>query len=470
MKKIQIAALLLGLLTLTLLIIAGRDKLFGDRTGGKKTAENKNSESATSQGLEGEPVVRIEDDTSPYIIPVIEKDPDSETSGNDEEAAGTEKDTGSGPAQADVPESGMEFYDGEAESILERLTLKEKLYQMLILTPEQLTGTEQVTAAGETTKNCIEKYPVGGLIYFAGNLKDPAQTKEMLSKTAEYALETEGVPLFLCIDEEGGRVSRIGSNSSFGVTRIKPMAKIGSEDEAYEAGETIGAYLAELGFNVDFAPDTDVLTNPQNTVIGDRSFGSDPERVVRYAKAYSDGLHDCGMLSTYKHFPGHGATRDDTHEGFAYTNKTMDELMEKELVPFADAQAAGADMIMVSHISVPKILGDNTPCSLSGHMITDILRGEFNYRGLIVTDAMQMGAITKMYGDTQAAVMAVKAGNDLLLMTDSHQAVVAALEKSVNDGEIKEERIDDSVRRIISTKLRLRDREPENENEDTPGE
>ena len=145
-----------------------------------------------------------------------------------------------------------------------------------------------------------------------------------------------------------------------------------------------------MGFNVEFAPDADVLTNSANSVIGDRSFGTEPNFVAECAASYSDGLHGAGVLSTFKHFPGHGATADDTHQGFAYTNKTLTELKENELIPFMKAQDEGVDFIMISHISVPNILGDNTPCTLSEYMISEVLRGDLGYQGIIITDAMNM--------------------------------------------------------------------------------
>ena len=347
----------------------------------------------------------------------------------------------------------LEVKEEQAEEILAKMSLEEKVYQMFIVKPEQLTGAETVTAAGDTTKNCLQEYPVGGLVYFKANLLNKEQTSAMLSNSQKYALEISGLPLFLCVDEEGGKVARISSNASFGFEKIKPMKEMKSAEEAYGAGNAIGGYLSELGFNVDFAPDADVITNPQNTVIGDRSFGNDPELVKNYAAAYSDGLHSNGVLSAFKHFPGHGATEGDTHEGFAYTNKTLEELKQSELVPFMAAQEKGVDMVMISHISVPEILGNNTPCTLSRYMVTDVLKGELGYKGLIVTDAMNMGAITNTYGNDQAVVEAVKAGVDLILMPVDFKSAANAVVAAVEAGEIEMDSIDESVKKIIVKKL-----------------
>lgn len=350
-----------------------------------------------------------------------------------------------------APDKGQ--IERQARELLDAMSLEQKIYQMFIVTPEALTDGANVTTADGIMRAKLAEYPVGGFIYFSGNLTDAEQTVEMLRCTQEAAADIEGIPVFLCVDEEGGKVARIGNNKNFDVPEIKPMGKVKSEEDAYKAGNQIGAYLSALGFNLDFAPDADVLTNQENTVIGDRSFGADAGRVLCYAGAYSDGLHDNGVLSTFKHFPGHGATKADTHEGFAYTDKTYGELSEAELIPFAGASEAGADFIMVSHISVPNITGDNTPCSLSYKMVTEILRGDLGYDGIIVTDAMNMGAIIGKYTSGEAAAAAINAGVDMILMPqDFHQAAEGVLD-AVRCGLLSEERIDTSVRRILEAKL-----------------
>jgi len=344
--------------------------------------------------------------------------------------------------------------ESQAEEILSSMSLEEKIYQMFIVAPEQLTGANPVTAAGEVTKHKLMEYPVGGLIYFEANIVSPEQIKEMLDSTQSYAYEIEGLPLFLCVDEEGGRVAKIGNNTAFSVRRVPAMQEITGERDAYEAGAAIGGYLSQFGFNVDFAPVADVLTNSGNTVIGDRSFGNDPDAVTRLAASFSAGLHSENILSAFKHFPGHGATEADTHEGFAYTDKTYEELLEAELKPFAAAEENNVDFVMAAHISVPEVTGDNTPCSLSHKMITEILRDELGYQGLVITDALQMGAITQSYTPQEAAVLSIQAGVDLLLMPQDLPAAFQGVLEAVEAGEITEERIDESVRRIIRTKCK----------------
>ena len=335
------------------------------------------------------------------------------------------------------------------------MTLEEKVYQMFIVTPEQLTGCDPTTTADNIMKVSIERTPVGGLCFFKKNLVTPGGVIEMLKTTQEYSKSITGLPMFFCIDEEGGTVARIANQKAFGVTNVGNMADIKSESEASIAGNTVGAYLAFLGFNVDFAPDADVLSNPLNLVIGSRSFGSDPNLVAKYASAFSKGLQAQGVLSTFKHFPGHGDTVEDSHFGTAKSNKTYEELLACDLVPFAEAETGGVDFVMVAHISLPNVLGDETPCSLSYHMITEVLRGELGYNGLIITDSLKMGAITNHYQPQTAAVMAVQAGADILLMPDNFVVAHSGVVNAVKNGTISEERINESVRRILEAKQRI---------------
>lgn len=337
--------------------------------------------------------------------------------------------------------------------ILRQLTVEEKVDQLFILTPEALLGRfSSVTGAGNAMRTALTNHPVGGLIFFAGNLKDPAQTRSMLSAIHSYAMERQGLPPLLCVDEEGGRVVRIANKKAYGVYNVGSMKTMKNEGSAYNAGAYIGSYLRDLGFTVDFAPVADVLSVSGSTVIGDRSFGSDPYRVSSMAKAYSDGLHAQGILSTYKHFPGHGATAADTHKGFAYTSKSLEQLMQSDMIPYKEAQAAGIDAVMVAHVSVPGVTGSSVPSSLSGTVITGILRNRLGYQGLVVTDSLSMGAITQSYSASNAAVMAVEAGVDLLLMPEDFNAARNGVLNAVSRGEITMARLDQSVLRIIHAK------------------
>lgn len=345
----------------------------------------------------------------------------------------------------------------EVNAILDNMTLEEKICQMFIVSPEELTNYNNVTAAGANTKKAIAKYHVGGVIYFSGNIKSESQIKKLLANTQAYATANNGIPMFLSVDEEGGQVARIANNSNFKVKKFGYMSKLTSKKEAYTVGDTIGTYLSDLGFNLDFAPDTDVLTNSKNTVVKDRSFSSDSKIVINYALEYAKGLNAHGVYATYKHFPGHGSTEGDTHEGFAYTNKTYKELLKSELVPFMSGIKNKIDFMMVGHISVPNVIGDNTPSSMSKVMVNDILREKLGYDGVVITDAMNMGAISKNYTIQDSTIKVVEAGCDIILMPSDFRKAYNSLLLAVKNGQIKEERIDDSVRRILLLKKRRLD-------------
>lgn len=339
---------------------------------------------------------------------------------------------------------------------LSAMSLEEKVAQLFFITPEALTGFQTVTAAGETTKAALDRYPVGGLVYFSQNLLSPTQTKEMLSTIQDYMTEKQGFPIFLGVDEEGGRVLRIGNKKAFEVERIEAMGELAKQQDLQvieQAGATIGAYLSDLGFTVDFAPDADVITNRENQVIGDRSFGTNPQVVADMAWAFCKGLHTKHIFAAYKHFPGHGGTTEDSHTGYAFSYKTLDELKEQELVPFQAGCEKGVDFIMVAHISLPNVTSDDLPASLSKVLITDLLRTEMGYQGIIITDALGMGAIANHYSSAESAVLALEAGCDMLLMPENFSEAYLAVLQAVADGRLTEERIDASVMRILSAKL-----------------
>ena len=357
------------------------------------------------------------------------------------------------PTEEPVPE-----YNEEIESIVGNLDVEEKVAQLFICTPEQVIDRSLiVTQAGEKSKDALTLYPIGGLVYFAQNLEDPEQTKEMLSNTKQYIYDACGIEPFIAADEEGGRVVRIADNEAFEIENVGPMADIGRAgdlDGAYNAGATIGEYMSELGFNLDFAPCADVLTNKDNEAIGDRSFSSDPTIVSRLSWQYASGLQDKGVTACYKHFPGHGSVDGDTHTGAVSQNKAKEELYDTDWVPFSNAITNDVKMIMVGHISCPEITGDDTPASLSSVMMTDILRGEMGFEGIIITDSFLMEAVVSKYPDPgEAAVNAIKAGADIVLMpADFHEAYNAVL-SAVSAGEIEEDRVDESLRRILRVKL-----------------
>ncbi len=356
----------------------------------------------------------------------------------------TEATTEAEPAEPTAYEQALEILSG--------MSLREQVYQLFIVKPEQITGSSsKLTEAGRDFEAGLEEYSVGGIVMFADNIVDRDQTSGMISAMQSYS----ALGLFIAVDEEGGTVARIGNNSAMGTTSFPSMKTIGNTgdtDEAYNVGYTIGTEIAELGLNLDFAPVADVDSNPDNTVIGNRAFSTVADVAAEMVAAAVRGFEDSGMLCTLKHFPGHGDTGTDSHLGYTELDKSLEELYETEFVPFISGIEAGADLVMVGHISVPQVTGDDTPASLSATMI-GILRDELGFDGLIITDSMQMEAITDRYTSAEAAVMAIQAGVDIILMPDNLENAANGIIEAVENGEISEERIAESVLKILETKI-----------------
>lgn len=336
------------------------------------------------------------------------------------------------------------------DRMLSNMSLRQKVGQLFITRPEQLLpDTGAVTEMTPELAAALEEYPLGGIILFADNVVTPDQ----LLALNEGLSRTSGIPLFIAVDEEGGIVTRLARNRAFNLPRYQSAMAVGSSGDpadALEMGRTIGDYLAKYGFNLDFAPVADVHTNPQNPVIGTRAFSTDPEIAAQMAAAFAQGLEENGITATFKHFPGHGDTAEDSHSGLAVVYKTLEELETCEFLPFLEATSR--DMVMAAHVSLPNVTGDMTPATLSRQIITDILKGQLGFEGLIITDAMEMGAIVETYGSGQAAVAALQAGCHLILIPDdlpeAFDAVIAALE----DGSLTMEWLDETVRKILEFK------------------
>lgn len=368
------------------------------------------------------------------------------------------KPSGSAPEKP-VEEETVLTIDEQIDEMLEGMTLGEKAAQLFVVLPEDLVdGVSCVVQAGDATRKGLETYPVGGIIYMEQNLQSEEQVKEMLRNVQQFSREHTGLPLLTCVDEEGGTVARVAGSGNFDVTNVGNMSEIGASgdtERARQAGETIGTYLSELGFNLDFAPDADVWSNPANEIVRYRSFGTDPKRVSEMSMAVLDGLMSKDVTGVIKHFPGHGATEGDTHEGYAYTNKTWGELEICELIPFQTGIEQEVPMIMVGHISLPNVTGDETPASLSHEIVTKRLREQMGYDGVVVTDAMNMGAVAENYEPAEAAVKALQAGVDLILMPEDFRAAYQGVMDAVEDGTLSKKRIDQSLRRILRLKLEM---------------
>lgn len=333
-----------------------------------------------------------------------------------------------------------------ARETLESMTLREKVCQMFMVFASDLAGQERATRAGASTRAALEKFPVGGVLYDAGNMVDKEQVRTMLETTQSYSR----IPLIFTCDEEGGRVGRL--MRTVGTTRLGPMlsyADLGPETARTNA-RTIAQDMASLGFNTDLAPVADVWSNPANTVIGDRAYSSDFSQAAQLIPAAVEGFHAGGVACTLKHFPGHGDTMEDSHNGMAYVNKSADELRAEELAPFRAGISAGADMVMVGHLTVSDL--DGEPAPFSYKLVTELLREELGFQGVVITDSLKMKAITNRYSSGEAAVKAVQAGVDLLLCPADLEESVEALLDAVERGELSETRIDESVLRILEMK------------------
>lgn len=332
------------------------------------------------------------------------------------------------------------------DKTMAEMSLHDKVCQMMFVTPEGLTGTDDVMVAGDATKQALQAYPVGGIIYFANNFDNVDQTRDMISNTQSYSK----IGLFIATDEEGGRVNRI--MDTLGTTYIGPMYdyKDDGPDAAFENAKTIASDMSALGFNLDFAPVADVLSNPDNTVIGDRAYSDDYAQAAELVGSAVKGFQDGGVICTLKHFPGHGDTAEDSHYSSAYVNRTKAQIMADEMQPFRTGIDAGAELVMVGHLIVPDI--DELPSTLSYKIATEMLRGDLEFDGVAITDSMEMESIADNYGVADSAVMAVQAGMDMLLQPADLAAAVNAIVTAVQNGDITEPRIDESVRRILTLK------------------
>ncbi len=340
----------------------------------------------------------------------------------------------------------------EIKKIVDTMTIEEKVGQMFIVVPEVFTNGLDITSIDNINTKKMETYNIGGLVMFSKNIVNP----EQITKLNQDLLNFDS-SLFISVDEEGGQVARIAGNSNFPEEDMKNMSSVyaGDFQTGYEIGDTIGAYLKKYNFNLDYAPVVDVLLNSSNTVVNKRSFGSDAHIVSGMATNVLQGLRNNNILASAKHFPGHGNTALDTHFGFATSNATLEEMKEVELVPFEAMIENNVDMMMISHVIYPHLSDNEVPATLNKDIVTGLLKEEMGYTGVIITDAMNMGAIADNFSIEESTVQAVLAGNDIILMPSdfylSYQSLVAA----VKSGRITEERIDESVIKILTLKSKL---------------
>ena len=342
--------------------------------------------------------------------------------------------------------------EGMAGDVLNTMTLEEKIGQLFIVCTDSLDFSAETSMTKEMKEN-LARYQPGGVIFFSFNIENREQTSTFIDDMQKCVK----IPLFIGVDEEGGMVARIGNNKDMGTTAFPTMKVIGdsgSPEEAGNVGETIGKEISELGFNLDFAPVADVMTNEANEEIGERSFGSDPKLVSDMVVEVVKGLQKYDVCATLKHFPGQGSSGEDTHKGYVGLDVTIDNLRETDFLPFRSGIEAGADFVMTSHVSVSQVTGNDLPSSLSDIVVSDILRDELQFENVIITDAMNMKSITKFYDANEAAKLAFQAGNDMILMPDDFALAVEGILDAVNEGDIEEEQIDQAVMRILKVKIK----------------
>ncbi len=323
------------------------------------------------------------------------------------------------------------------------MTLDEKIAQMIIT---GFNGSEY----NDDMDRLINEYKVGGVILFARNIED---SNQMIDLTRALQENNNNLPLFISIDEEGGRVSRLPDD----VEKFPSAFTIGlinDQQTAYENGKEIGYTLKRLGINLDYAPVLDIYSNENNTVIGDRAFSKEESIVSTMGIATMEGIEDADIIPVVKHFPGHGDTEVDSHYGLPIVYKTLEELRNFEFIPFVKAIESGCDVIMVSHIILNEVDSSN-PASLSKIVISDLLRKDLEFDKVVITDDMSMGAITSIMSIEEACIKSIEAGCDILLLGNAYEEieqVINSIKLKLYNGEISEEQINKSVKRILELK------------------
>lgn len=327
--------------------------------------------------------------------------------------------------------------------------LREKVGGMFVV---GFAGADPMAAA-----DLIRRRHVGGVILFARNIVDARRTLELCAKLQELREEVSDTPLFIAVDQEGGCVARILK----GVTVFPgnmALGAVGSERLAFETGAIAGAELSKLGININFAPVLDINSNPQNPGIGARGFGSDPRLVAKLGADMIRGMQESGLCATAKHFPGLGDARVDSHDELPCVDASAKELESRELIPFRSAIDANVSIVMTAHCSYPSLDKSLSPATLSRAILTDLLRKEMGFEGPVITDCLEMKAVEKTFSPAESAVLAVRAGADMLLICHTFQKQIAAIDsfvRHVEESDIPEETLNRAHERIASIRNRL---------------
>lgn len=352
------------------------------------------------------------------------------------------------PEQEVPSEEPLNALDEIVTARIAEMPLEDKVAALFMVTPEQLTGVTNVTKAGETTKAALTQYKVGGLVYTESNITGADQLRELLSNTALI-----DQTLFLAVNEEGGGNSVVASKLS--VTEVPDMASVSGVDGAHTAGSDTGAYLAEYGFNLNLAPVADVKTS-EDSILGNRSFGSDAMQVGEMAAAYVQGLTEMGVSACVKTFPGLGGVTESTADGMADTGRSQSDMESAEFLAYQAAINAGSEFVMVGTMSAPGLTGDNTPCCLSQTVI-GLLRNNLGYDGIVITGALNEAAVKDYNTSAEAAEKALRAGADMIYMPENFTEAYEGLLQAAEADETLQGRIDEALLRIYRVKYKNRD-------------
>lgn len=338
----------------------------------------------------------------------------------------------------------------QARYLMRNMTTEEKVGMLLMVSPEDLTGEKRTERI--TENDCFVKLPAGGVILYGQNISSEQQLKALTEDIAASCRHSGLFPPFIAVDEEGGQVIRIANKLGIEpALSAEEIGKTGDPSMAYDAGIYTGTYLKAHGINLNLAPVADVLIE-NAPELQTRTYGSDPQLVAAMANQMADGLNDSKIMACYKHFPGHGTVTRNTHNVTTGHSRTKEQMLNEELIPFQHAIKNGAQMIMVSHLTVRQ-LDTKRPASLSPAVINGLLRTEMGFDGVVITDALRMGAITEKYAVGDAAVLSILAGADMVLAPGNGQECYKAILKAVKNETISMERIDKSVERILVMKI-----------------
>lgn len=339
----------------------------------------------------------------------------------------------------------LKTIEKKVEESMSNMTLEEKIGQLFIISYRDKNQDIKYL------ESLLEKVKPSGFVLFNENISNYESTLNLVKQVKN----SSKVPMIISIDQEGGSVQRLQAMKDYQPTYIPYMYDLGLTNDlnlAKEVGKVMALELRTIGVNVDFAPSLDIFSNPKNKVIGKRSFGVDAKTVSNMGIALASGLKENKVMPVYKHFPGHGDTTADSHYSLPVIDKTYEELKEFELIPFQDAIDSGAEVIMVGHLAVPNITSSNIPASLSKILITDILKNKMGYNGLVITDALDMGAIKDNYKQEEVISLAINAGVDLLLMPTEPEKAIDDVVLNIKNGKIDEELINEKCRKILTFK------------------